>query len=147
MLLNSASLVSGSVWAQTWQVGLPMMWFQLFPTPERRDWAFSGLFTNDDPELWNPYMGEAMAHTKMDFSVPPLSQVGEFDRLQAPVLVHAADQDVQFPGEASIERARELFPNVAAAYLIPDCKHCPPFNDDGFTGPWLQQVEAFLQEL
>ncbi len=147
MLLNSASLVSGSMLTALWQISLPMLWYTLFPSIERRDAAFAGLFTNTDPDYWSPYIAEAMSHTKMDFSVPPLSKDGEFDDLKAPVLVHAADQDIQFPGEPSLARARQLFPNLAAAHLIPNCKHCPPFDDDGFTGPWLRQVEEFLQTL
>ena len=91
------------------------------------------MFSTMDSEMWSPFLGEAMTHVKMDFSLPPLAKDGELDALQAPVLVHAADQDIQFPGQAAIDRATVVFPNLRAALLLKDCKHVPPF-DASFTG-------------
>ena len=145
MLLNSAGIINGSVLKAMREVSLPMMLFRLFPSPDRRDRAFSAMFTETDPELWSPFMGDAMKHVKMDFSLPPLANAEEFAALEAPVLVHAADQDIQFPGEALLERACELFPNLQSTHLLRDCKHCPPF-DPQWTDSWIRLVRQFLEK-
>ncbi|MEZ4251410.1 MAG: hypothetical protein R3B99_24630 [Polyangiales bacterium] len=40
--------------------------------------------------------------------------------------VIAAEQDVSFPGDALIARARSLFPTLAHAEVLEGMKHSPP---------------------
>jgi 2-hydroxy-6-oxonona-2,4-dienedioate hydrolase len=57
--------------------------------------------------------------------------------------VFAAEDDVHFPGPASIARAREVFPNVVEAEILAGCKHSPPF-DDAFRRGLCSKIAAFL---
>jgi len=57
--------------------------------------------------------------------------------------VLANEHDRVFPAEALIQRARELFPNLVDAGVIPGYKHVPPFTP-GVTDPVLERLRSFL---
>ena len=48
---------------------------------------------------------------------------GEMARLAAPVLVIASQKDALFPAKAVVRRAKEVFPNLAAAEIIAGSPH------------------------
>jgi len=71
--------------------------------------------------------------------------VEEFARFTAPVLVFGGDRDLSVPGPALLARARELFPNLAGAELLEECRHCPPTTDE-FRRMRSGRIAAFLDE-
>ncbi len=129
ILVVPGSIVSGPVLKNIWRVALPIMRYKLFPTEHNRDRALKNILTSDD-ELWSPYLGDAIRHWNVDFSVPPLMQTEDLRSLTAPVYVIAADQDLSFPGEKLLARSRTLFPNLIGSYLLKNSCHSPSFRPD-----------------
>jgi 2-hydroxy-6-oxonona-2,4-dienedioate hydrolase len=66
---------------------------------------------------------------------------GELDGLHAPVFLIAGGVDVLFPGEALVERARELLPSLAEAVVVPDGGH---IDVRYLVGPLVERMKAFL---
>jgi len=79
----------------------------------------------------------------MDVGIPKLATPEELAAFKAPTLLICGDQDVSFPRDKLVKRARELFPSLAGTEVIPNCKHCPPTTDE-FRG-WLGgRLHGFL---
>lgn len=141
-LVVPAGIVGGSAWDGIFKLAIPMAMFRTFPSPARLRRFVEPQFTEID-EHWVPWLGEALLGFKMDFRAPPLAGPERFAGLGAPVQVIAADDDVHFPGPPMIARAKEIFPTLADTWLIPDCKHSPPFND-AFRAALCARLEGFL---
>ncbi len=127
ILVVPGSIVSGPILKGIWQIALPIMRFKLFPSEKNRERALKNIFTSTG-ELWSPYLGDAIRHWKVDFTVPPLVTPEDIESLTAPVYVIAADQDISFPGKKLLERSGELFSNLVGSHLMKDCRHSPSFH-------------------
>lgn len=131
VLLVPAGVVTGSAVAGFLKMGWPMTKYLLAPSPARLEAFMRGILTTTDDAAWKGYLGDAFLSYRMqDMQVPGLSKEGEFARLAAPTLVVGADQDVSFPGEALLARAKVLFPALAETELLRDCQHSPPTTDE-----------------
>ncbi|MGC4045687.1 MAG: alpha/beta hydrolase [Armatimonas sp.] len=128
-LIVPAGLVAGSAKDGFLKMGFPLMRYQLFPTTANRDALLKNLFTEPDP-TWGEYLGEAFRSYKFDFNAPRLLRDDELSKLTAPVQVIAAENDISFPGEALLARARILFPNLRSAVLLSGAKHTPSFSSE-----------------
>ncbi|GAB5407418.1 MAG: hypothetical protein Aurels2KO_56490 [Aureliella sp.] len=126
VLVVPASIVTGPVLKNTWHVALPILRYKLFPSEKNRDRALKGMLTSGD-ELWSPYLGDAIRHWNVDFSVPPIIYPQDLKLLTAPVFVIAADQDLSFPGEKLLARSQALFPNLVGSHLLANSCHSPSF--------------------
>ena len=143
-LLVPAGVVSGSAWKGLTRIGIPMLLYRMFPSERRLEAFLRNLLTTPGDD-WMPYLGDAFRSYRMDMRVPALAKPEELAGLTAPVLVLGADLDLSFPGPALLARARALFPNLAGAELLKDCRHCPP-TTDAFRRALAGQIEAFLAE-
>lgn len=144
LMLTPAGIISGSIWEGTTKMMLPMIWYRRFPNLKNRERLLAGLFTAPDP-FWSEFIGDAMLHTKTDFSPPPLLKDGQLARLTAPVYIYAADKDVSFPGAKLLNRAKAVFPNLVGSQLLTNCLHCPPFDQD-HVRRWSREVEQIFSE-
>jgi len=124
-LLVPAGLVKTPPWLGFSRMGWPMLKYRLFPGEARRRAFLEGLLTTTTDD-WLPYLGDAFDAYRMDMRVPKLATPGELAGFTAPAMVVAADDDVSFPGDALLARAKVLFPGLAATELLRDCKHSPP---------------------
>lgn len=126
LLVVPGSIVSGPVLKNIWHVALPILRYKVFPSEKNRDRALMGLLTSGD-DLWSPYLGDAIRHWNVDFSVPPIVHSQDFEHLTAPVFVIAADRDLSFPGEKLLVRSQALFPNLVGSHLLTNSCHSPSF--------------------
>jgi 2-hydroxy-6-oxonona-2,4-dienedioate hydrolase len=143
-LVVPGGLATGSAWRGVTELAIPMALYRWFPSEARLRTFLAPQFTVWDDE-WATWLGEAIRGFRLDFRVPPIATAEELRAFRAPVQVFAADDDVHFPGPASIARAREVFPNVVHAELLEGCKHSPPF-EDGFRRMLCGKIAAFLED-
>jgi 2-hydroxy-6-oxonona-2,4-dienedioate hydrolase len=142
-LLVPAGLVGSPLWDGWVRIGWPMTKYVLFPSEARLRAFVRNLLTTADDGEWARFLGDAFRAYNLNMKVPALARVEELRSFTAPTLVLAADRDASFPGAALLQRARELFPNLADSELITDCNHCPPTTD--VFRAWLaQRIGAFL---
>ena len=142
-LLVPAGVVDGPAWKGFTQVGLPMLTYRLFGSESGKEKFLRAIFTKID-ERWARYFVEALAAYRLDVRVPKLLSKETTAAYAGPVLAFGAADDLSFPGGPLVARIAELFPG-AETKLIPDCRHCPPFDDD-FRASTANAVMAFLRQ-
>ncbi|MBX3252330.1 MAG: alpha/beta hydrolase [Myxococcales bacterium] len=142
-LLVPAGLVGSPAWDGWVRVGWPMTKYVLFPSEARLRAFMKNLLTTPDDREWVGFLGDAFRAYNLSMKVPALARPEDLSAFTAPTLVLAADRDASFPGAALLQRAREVFPNLAESELIPNCNHCPPTTDD-FRAWLAQRIGAFL---
>lgn len=123
-LLVPAGMVSGSAWDGFRKMGWPMTMYLMSPNPQRLRKFAQGLLTTLDDE-WVPYIGDSFLSYRLNMKVPMLSKPEDFTKLEAPVLVIAAEHDVSFPGQAVLDRSKQLFKNPDTE-LLKGSQHSPP---------------------
>ena len=98
----------------------------------------SEIFTDDDPFAL-AFLSQVFLHFEMDFTPVPVISKKEAGRIRTPVTLFAAKQDLVFPGERMIKRAKRIFPSLRQAVLFEDSKHVQArvHND---------QIEKFIME-
>jgi 2-hydroxy-6-oxonona-2,4-dienedioate hydrolase len=127
VLLVPAGIVKPLARQVMMKVGIPMMLYRTMGSRKALARFLDSLLTSSDQRL-EEYMGAALQHYKIDFSLPPFARVEALAGFRRPTLVIGASEDITVPGAALLQRARELFPQ-AALELIPDWKHTPPTDD------------------
>lgn len=140
-LLVPAGMVSGSAWDGFWKMGWPMSMYLMSPSPQRLRKFAEGLLTTLDDE-WMPYIGDSFLSYRLNMKVPMLSKTTDFEKLAAPVLVIAAEHDVSFPGQAVLDRSKELFKQPDTE-LLKGSQHSPPTTDE-FRGWMGERLTKFL---
>lgn len=145
VLMTPAAIVNGNAVTALLKMTLPMIRYRLFPSVRNRDFAFRHLFTTPHP-LWSPFIADAMKHTLMNFSAPPLVTPEKTRQIKAPVYIFAADKDISFPGLPLIARSKKLFPNLIGTHMFENSCHCPPF-DKAFTAQFEKRLEGVLQQM
>lgn len=127
VLLVPAGVVASPRWSGFVSMGWPLTRYLFAPNPSNRDRLLKALLSTPEDAMWGPYLAEAFTSANLrGMRVPRLSREGEFSSLACPVHVIAASQDVSFPGEALIRRARVLFPTLAHVEVLEGAKHSPP---------------------
>lgn len=143
VLVVPAGFVSGNAWTGFKEMGWPIMKYRLFPSKERLDDVVRALFTTLDPE-WTAYFGDALRSYRLDVRIPPLAKPEDLRHVKCPTLVFGADEDISFPGDKLISRAKELLPS-AEVELLAGSKHSPSFTDE-FRARLNGRIEAFLSK-
>lgn len=146
LLVVPGSVVRGPVFQGIWHVAIPMMKYKMFPNDKNRDAAFSKILTSKD-SLWSPYLGDAVKHWKVDFSIPPLVNASDLSGLHAPVYVIAAEHDLSFPGAKLIDQSKVIFPNLVGSHLLKGSRHSPSFlqkDREAFTRLFEEAIEMIV---
>lgn len=134
------SIPFGTMVYLLWQLGQ----YRISATPERLRRI-----------LWPMFKGESVGEEVFEITeavfrwvhiepeMPRNARRAELIHFKAPTLVLAAERDSLFPAQAVVGRAREVFPNLAAAEVLPEAthylsaRHYPYLNE---------RIERFLRE-
>lgn len=73
----------------------------------------------------------------------PCLEPGSLRGWAKPTLIFAGGEDAIFPGEALLDRAEELMPELTRAYLLEEANHV---HADLFGGEVLEEIRDFLAE-
>ncbi|MBA2345665.1 MAG: alpha/beta fold hydrolase [Rubrobacter sp.] len=124
-LISPSGFVGGSIPRMLREVALPMIVYWISPNDERLRKSTSPLLTGEDEDLMRQ-IGAVYRHVKLDSDLPRKATAEELQDFHSPTLVFASENDIFFPGEAVLKRAREIIPNLVSAELLRDCRHIPP---------------------
>jgi pimeloyl-ACP methyl ester carboxylesterase len=143
-LMVPAGMVSGSAWAGISKMGWPMMRYIKKPTPENLDSFVKNLLSTPGDTLWRDSIGASFVAARMDnMRVPKLAKNEELKAFAAPTLVVAAENDISFPGQKLIDRAKTLFRGPLETELLVGANHSPP-TTDAFRTTMSQRIATFL---
>ena len=126
LLVVPGSIVRGPFWESMRKITLPLICYKLRPSPKNRDRFFKSMLTTSDV-FWTPYLHDAMDAYNPSYARPPLLGKEHLSQFRAPIYIIAADEDLYFPGQKMLERAKEIFSNLIGSHLLLNTKHCPSF--------------------
>lgn len=86
-------------------------------------------FTEKD-DFAHRFLSEVFTHFEMDFSPVPLIKRDEAAKIQTPISIVAAGQDIIFPGAKMIKRAKKIFPSLKHTLLLDDSKQVQNSQDN-----------------
>ncbi len=137
-LAAPAYIVNGNPLKLLWKMFIPMKRYMKTGKPKHIRRFLSEIFTDDDPFAL-AFLSQVFLHFEMDFTPVPVISKKEAGRIRTPVTLFAAKQDLVFPGERMIKRAKRIFPSLRQAVLFEDSKHVQArvHND---------QIEKFIME-
>ncbi|MEQ8706302.1 MAG: alpha/beta hydrolase [Phaeodactylibacter sp.] len=121
-LAAPAYIVNGNPLKLLWKMFIPMKRYMKTAKPKHIRRFLSEIFTDDDPFAL-AFLAQVFLHFEMDFTPVPVMSKTEAGRIRTPITLFAAQQDIVFPGEKMIKRARKLFPNLRQTVLFEDSKH------------------------
>ncbi|MCR9131674.1 MAG: hypothetical protein NXI08_03840 [bacterium] len=119
-----SGIVSGDPWISTKKLTLPLIKWKLTKKEDDLKQFLSGFAPIEDAFTYE-LLHQIMVGTYLDISIPKLLKAKNVKDFKKPVFVIAASDDVYFPGEKVIRRAKVLFPNFRDALLLKNSKHMP----------------------
>ena len=126
-LVSPAGVASGGISRMLVEVALPMFGYRLRPTSERLLRAARPILTDlEDPVVRQ--LGAIYRNVKLDPGLPRMATEEELRGFEGPVAVFASEDDVFFPAESVLPRAREIFPNLIRAECLRNCHHVPSLS-------------------
>jgi 2-hydroxy-6-oxonona-2,4-dienedioate hydrolase len=127
VLLVPAGIVNGPLLTGIARAGIPLFLYKTMGSKSALEKLLGSMLSNRDDALFE-YLGQAFTHYKLDLKVPPVGSPEPLAAFRRPTLVLAAADDIHFPANALMTRARELFPH-AEVELLAESKHIPPTDD------------------
>jgi len=124
VLVSPAGVASGKIRQMVTQVVVPMLGYRLRPTGERLMRAARPILTEPDDTAVRQ-LGAIYRNVRLDAGLPRMAKEDELQDFEGPVVVFAAEDDVFFPAQAVLPRAREIFPNLVRAECLRGCHHVP----------------------
>ena len=123
VLVSPAGIAAGPVWPMVRKVALPMLAYRASPNPGRLLRAARPILT-DLEEIYVRQLGAVYRHVKLDRELPRKATREELSGYEGPTLLFAAEDDLFFPPDKVIPRAREVIPNLRSETL-PGSRHVP----------------------
>jgi pimeloyl-ACP methyl ester carboxylesterase len=121
-LFVPSGIVAVPMASMVFRIGLPYLGYLVFPSRERMGRAVEWMGPNlDDDDL--QLVEAVFKHLRVEAEMPRPATQAELAHFTAPTLVIAAEKDAMFPGEAVIQRAKQVIPTLTAAECLPGGTH------------------------
>ncbi|MGB0392097.1 MAG: alpha/beta fold hydrolase [Salibacteraceae bacterium] len=124
-----AFLVNGNPIKALFKVFIPMKRFMKGQNPKFLKKFLAELFTDED-EFALKYLAKVFVHFNMDFTPVPIIKNKEAQSITTPITLIAAKNDLMFPGEKMVKRAKKIFPSLKNSVLLPNSKHVQGKRDN-----------------
>ncbi len=124
ILLVPAGIYNASKLKLIFSMGIPMMMYMVTKKEKWFEKAFLPMTTNGEPidNETLEMIRTSFHHVKVNPNMPSNIEKEDIKNYQAPTLLLAGENDVLFPGEKVIKRAKEIMPNVET-HLLQDSGH------------------------
>ncbi len=140
ILVVSGSIASASSLSMALKILWPLMTYKMLGSRKRLAAVVKPIMA--EPSETNlDVMAAVFKHLKMNDLLPPLSDE-QLQRLQAPTLVFAAENDIFFPARKVLPRVKRVFANLVAVEELEKSQHYPTVAHRAFIN---QRIHAFLQ--
>ncbi|MCB0664053.1 MAG: alpha/beta hydrolase [Saprospiraceae bacterium] len=121
-LASPAYIVNGNPLKALFKVFIPMRRYMSTQKMRFLEKFLAEVFTERDDFAVN-FLSKVFLHFNMDFTPVPVISKKEAQKITTPFNLLAAKNDVMFPGEKMIKRARKLFPTMRQSILLNHSKH------------------------
>lgn len=142
-LFVPSGIVAVPLASMLFRITLPYLLYLLFPSPRRLRRAVRWMGSDIDDDLLQ-LIEAVFQHVRVEAEMPRPATKAELAGCTAPTLVIAAEEDAMFPGRAVIERAREIFANLAVAECLKGATHLSTQSDMDHVN---QRIGEFLEAI
>lgn len=122
ILASPAYIVNGNTLKALFKIFIPMKRYMKTKKPKFIEKFLKEVFTDRD-EFAIKYLSKVFLYFDMDFSPVPIISKTEAGRVNTPIKLIGAKNDIIFPGRKMIKRAVKIFPNLIKTILLENSKH------------------------
>lgn len=123
-----SGLANGDFWPSITKLSIPL--FRYHRTKKDEDLRkFLEPFVQKDDQYMFEFQKAILNGLHMDYRRPTLLRAKDVDHFTNPVYMIVADDDVFFPADKSIKRAKQVFKNLKEVHTLKNCKHMPHESD------------------
>ena len=121
-LASPAYIVNGNPIKALFKIFIPMKLYMKTENMKYVEKFLSALFTERD-EFAIQFLSKAFKYFDMDFTPVPTIKTNEAQKIKTPITLIAAKNDVIFPGDKMIKRAKKILPSLKHTLLLEQSKH------------------------
>lgn len=121
-LAAPAYIENGNPLKALFRIFLPMKMFTLTKRSKYVEKFLAELFTERNEFAIN-YLSKVFLHFKMNMAPVPVISDKKAKLIETPIILFAGKNDILFPGDKMIERAKRIFPSLKSSVLFEVGKH------------------------
>ena len=121
-LTAPAYIVNGNPLKALIKVFIPMKRYMKTKNSKHVQRFLNALFTEPDP-FATQFLSKVFLQFHMDFTPVPIIKDTAAQLITTPIALFAAKNDLMFPGEKMIKRAKHIFPSLQDVVLLEQSKH------------------------
>lgn len=121
-LIVPAGIVNGNPLKALFKIFIPMKRYMSTQKGKHLDRFLDGMFSEKD-EFAHAFLSKVLLHFNMDFSPIPTIKERDAKKITTPLTIIAAKNDLFFPGEKLLKRAKKVFPSLRETILLEHSKH------------------------
>jgi len=137
-----SGLVNGKLGESTTKLTIPLIKYHITKKDSHLK-EFIKAFVPENDEFMFRMQKALLSGFKMDYRRPTLVKGKDVKNFTNPVYIIVADDDVFFPGDAAINRAKDIFKNIQGTHVLKNSKHMPSF--DKFS-EIQQKIKSWIEE-
>ncbi|MDW7692206.1 alpha/beta hydrolase [Flammeovirgaceae bacterium SG7u.111] len=119
-----SGLVNGNTWESITKLTFPLIRFMLTKKDEHLR-SFIKAFVPDKDEFMFRLQKQLLLGVNIDYRRPTLLKKSDVAHFENPVYLIEASDDIFFPGEEAVARAKEVFNNIGGVHFLKNSKHMP----------------------
>lgn len=125
VLCVPSGIASGSMIQMMLKIMIPMLRYKANPTEDRLIRAVKPMTTDEIDELTKQVTGAVFRYVKLETKMPKLASKEGLIKFKSPTMVIAGENDIFFPANQIIPRAKEIIPNLIVTEAISNMGHFP----------------------
>ena len=137
-----SGLVNGKLGESTTKLTIPLIKYHITKKDSHLK-EFIKAFVPENDEFMFRMQKALLSGFKMDYRRPTLVKGKDVKNFTNPVYIIVADDDVFFPGDAAINRAKDIFKNIQGTHVLKNSKHMPSY--DKFS-EIQQKIKSWIEE-
>lgn len=130
-LSSPAYIVNGNPLKALFKVFIPMKRYMKTKKIKYVEKFLAEVFTERD-DFAVKYLSRVFLHFKMDFTPVPIIKKENAQSITTPITLFAGKNDILFPGEKMIKRAKKIFPSLKKSELLINSKHVQNKEQNGY---------------
>lgn len=130
-LSSPAYIVNGNPLKALFKVFIPMKRYMKTKKIKYVEKFLAEVFTERD-DFAVKYLSKVFLHFKMDFTPVPIIKKENAQSITTPITLFAGKNDILFPGEKMIKRAKKIFPSLKKSELLINSKHVQNKKQNGY---------------
>ena len=121
-LTASVGIVNGNPLKGLFKIFIPMKRYIKSGNPDLLKKFIDAMFSEQDDFAFD-FLGLVVKGFDMDFSPIPLIKEKEAKNIKTPITIIGAENDIMFPGQKMIKRAKKIFPSLKKMLFLENSKH------------------------